>query len=144
MAEFSIHPAGTFNDAKIIDHGFDETEKGVPFLWTVFETSEGQIIGRFFITEKSIEYTLKKIKVMGFDGDDISELKDGTVLAGNLVQLVVSHEEYEGRIRAKVDWVNENNSVVGPRRSPSAAFTAGGFKALWKKIKTAQSDDIPF
>ena len=142
-----LHPEGTFDDTKIIDHGFDESsEQKTPFFWARFETEHGILTGRFYLTEKTVEYTVKKIAAMGFDGDSLSELADGTALADGLCQITVEHEEYENKNRARVGFVNPNHSVMGPSRNEEVAANLKQFDALWKseKKKKAEAGDVPF
>ena len=142
-----IHPSGTFNDAKILDHGFDQVgqNKSLRF-WVKFETTEGTIFGNFYLTEKAAEYTVPRIALMGYRGDNPGgDLADGSYLRDNLVQITVEHEEYEGKLKAVVAFVNENHSVGGPTRSEDAAQAANAFSALFKReAQKLDDEDVPF
>ena len=141
MAE--LHPTGFFDDAKIIDHGFDtSSEKGTLYFWVEYQTKHGRLTGYFYMSEKAIEHTLKKIAAMGFDGDDLDTLADGSKLAGNLCQITVNHEEYDGQQRARVGWVNENNAQVGPTHNDVAAANAASFNAMWRKKKKGGGNTV--
>lgn len=147
-------PTGTYDDCEIVDHGYDESpDKKTPYLWVIFQVPEqGQITGRFYLpkgSEKGLEASFKKIEAMGFEGDDLGELADGSKLAGNRVQITVEHETWEGTTRDRVGFVNQNHSTVGPSRNDSTAANVTTFNAIWKKGKGKRGqqpagDDIPF
>ncbi len=143
-----IHPAGVFNDVRIVDHGFDKSKNGAICLWVKFESDEGNVVGRFYLTEKAAEYTLDKIAVMGFAGDDLAELADGTAMRDNLVQITVEHDTWEDKTSAKIAFVNENHSTGGLKRDDAAAANVKNFNALWrtkaKKTPEKVQEEPPF
>lgn len=142
--------AGTYNDVEVVDHGFDKSSKGTPCFWTVFRLDDGQeITGYFYLSEKSAEFTFDKIAAMGAKGVPLKDLADGKALAGNLVQIVINHEEYDGKLKARVQFVNKNNSSGsnGPSRDENAAASAASYEQLWKKFQRTnivEDDEIPF
>lgn len=153
MAE--LIPQGTYDDVEILDHGFDESgQKKTTFFWVKFRVPEhGEILGRFYLpkgSDKGLEAAFRKIEAMGFSGEDLTELADGTLLAGNLVQITIEHEVYEGVTRARVGFVNPNHSTgTGPAKNDVAAANAKGFNAIWRKGKGKRSQaaadaDVPF
>lgn len=144
-----LHPIGTFNDVEILDHGFDESpEKNTPFFWVSYKTEIGNLTGRFYLTDRTVEYTIQKIEAMGFNGDSLAELADGTALAGNLCQITVEHETYEGNTRARVGFVNPNNSTIGPTHNEKAAANVKQFDTMWRVQRKggglAGADKVPF
>ena len=140
-----LHPIGTFNDVKITDHGFDESsEKKTPFFWAKFETEHGVITGRFYLSDKSVEHTIKKIGNMGFGGKSLSELGDGTALRDSICQITVEHEEYDSTWRARVGFVNLNNAVMGPTHNEVAVANVKQFDAMWRAHKKADPEVVPF
>lgn len=56
-----------------------------------------------YFTEKTWERTLDSLRYMGWQSDDLGNL-DG--LDANEVELVLDEEEYDGKKRLKVQWVN--------------------------------------
>jgi hypothetical protein len=145
-----LHPSGVFDDVEIIDHGFDEVgEKNSLRFWVKFQTGEGMVFGNFWLTPKAAEHTLKKIAIMwgaeAPDKPDMKSLDDGTELAGNVVQVTVEHDTWEGKTRAVVGFVNRNHAEGGPTRDENATSSASAFNALLRKtVKAAQDDDCPF
>ena len=144
-----LHPSGTFNDAEIIDHGFDKSSKKLtPYFWTIFKTEQGQVRGTFWLTEKSAEHTMTRIRDMGYEGDHLAGLADGTALVGKLVQITVEHDENDGKTYANVGFVNANNAIMGPTHDESVAASMSAFDALWRKkrgnVESMNDDDVPF
>jgi hypothetical protein len=127
-----MHSEGTF-DAKVTDHGFAPGNKG-PQLWVKFETSEGNIAGWFSFTDKAAQHTVKKIRNIGYQGDNIEQLNDGVSMRGMLCSIVVEHEEYDGKTRAKVAFVNRLGDTGGSLdRDDAAARNAARFNALLRQ-----------
>lgn len=95
--------------ARAVEWGLGKTEKGNRHVAVRFETfdAEGRpgesITWYGYFTEKTQERTLESLQHCGWEGDDITELAG---IERNEVQLVVEQEEYEGKRRAKVAWVN--------------------------------------
>lgn len=103
------------------------TYRAKAFEWTLTETKagDGQAFVNFrfvdeemggyemgwfgsFKSDKSTEITLKALRACGWKGVDVLELERADCgLDANVVALVVEHEEYEGKVRARVRWVNE-------------------------------------
>lgn len=64
----------------------------------------GQRITWFgYFTEKALPITVKALRTMGWQGDDLLNLQG---LDGNEVELVIANETYEGKTRPKVQFVN--------------------------------------
>ena len=130
----NLHPAGQFDDAVIIDHGYSKAKTGTVQLFVVFETTADKITGFFALTDKAIEYTLKNIRAMGFDGERLEDLADGKAMDGNLCQIQVDHEEWNGKTRAKVSWVNPVGAGGGGiERDADGPAVASRFNALLRK-----------
>lgn len=95
--------------ARAIEWALGKTEKGSRQVAVRFETFDDQdqpgerITWYGYFTEKTQERTLESLQHCGWEGDDITDLSG---IERNEVQLVVEHDEYEGKVRAKVAWVN--------------------------------------
>lgn len=140
MAE--LHPVGLF-DAMVLDHGFRESKKsGTLSLNISFQTEHGTLYTDLYLTEKAAEKTIEKLRAIGWQGDDLSELKDGTAMRGMKCKVTVSHETYEGTVRARVDWINDQNYTGSITHDDEAAVKARMFNAIAKKIK--KQDSVPF
>lgn len=141
----NLHPVGVFNDVTILDHKFGESKTGSIYFAVKFQTEYGIIWGDFYLTDKAAERSLEKIVLMGWRGTTLAELGDGTMLAGNLVQVTIEHDTYEGKTSSKIAWVNENHSVGKVTRDDAATASACRFDALARKVQqaAAPSDGHP-
>jgi hypothetical protein len=86
----------------------ESSEKKTKQVVVNFEITDGVDKGRKiawigYFTEKTVNNTLKALRVCGLTGDDLSSDQPLT----NPVSLVVDHEDdQEGKPRARVSWVN--------------------------------------
>lgn len=78
-----------------------------------------------FFTEKTLERTFKALRLCGWEGDNLADLSG---VDANQVDIVVEHESYEGKTRARVLWVNEAGSG-GVAIRPMAEAQAKAFAA---------------
>ncbi len=65
----------------------------------------------FFKTPKSSSIAIKALRMMGFKGDDFGAISEQEL--NSVVSIVVGHDEYDGKTRAKVQWVNDPNGGQG-------------------------------
>jgi len=142
----AIHPQGTY-DAVIMNHGFCMSKGKNPKeqFWAQFHTDAGQITGYFYLTNDAAEHTIKKIRAMGYQGDDLRLLSDGQALFKNLCQITVQHDENEGKIYPKVGFVNPFGHQAGPKNDDVVAANAKRFNALLKsvsKVEEKKSDKV--
>lgn len=124
------HPTGWFL-GEVIDHGFNEAGTNTPQIFVRLRSEAGEITAFLSMTEKAIEYTVKKLRACGYVGFDFGELEDGKLLIGNQVKYQVTSETYNGETRSKVGWINDPNSS-GMERSETAAANARRFNAILK------------
>jgi hypothetical protein len=107
----------------------------------LFEITQGEHAGKAvtwfgYFTENTTERTLDSLRHCGWDGDNFVELKG---LDANEVEIVVEEEEYEGKRRTKVQWVNRPSRLAmrepmnGQAQAAFAAKMRG--KALQHKQK---------
>ena len=102
-----IKEAGDYA-VKVITSEFGQTETGTPFFTLEFANDDGDTIrGWLYLSDKAFPYSVKALKdAFGFDGDfetlpDQVNQKD--------CRIVVQLEEYEGKERAKVQFINNIN-----------------------------------
>lgn len=142
MAE--LHPAGPDFVATILDHSFRESKnKGTLSLCVIFQTEHGTLYGDFYLTERTIEKTIEKITAMGWEGTDLQELNYGTVLRGNKCRISVEHEEFDGKTRAKVGWVNPIDWQPGLSHDDEMAVKVKMFNKFVSKPQK-KTDKVPF
>lgn len=113
-----------------------ETSKGDPQVVVEFQLlNEGyeQVKINWFgyFTEKSRERTIESLRTAGWTGDDLTDLSElATRDDIPQVELVIENETYEGKTRAKVQWVNQPGSVHGGK--VLAPDKAKAFAAMMK------------
>ena len=140
------HTAGSFA-AKVITHGFTTTMKGADQLAIEFETSEGKVTAYLALTDKAAQYSIDKIRAIGFCGDDMGQLADGTAMAGMQCTIEIQHETYNGKVLARVGWIypaGETGHGNGIKRDAGAALKAQAFNALLAKAKKIGPVPAPF
>lgn len=156
-------PAATYL-AMIENYGLSQTNSGSPQYAVQFKIVEdgeakGQTLtwyGSLGASEAALDITMKALATMGMKGDDIADenLLDKTVP----YRVVVVHDSYQGRVSAKIRFVN---SASGPAfKKPSdpskiAASLKGSILAAQKRLaakgdvpkeedENASKDDLPF
>ncbi len=65
-----------------------------------------EIVWFGYFTDKTAERTLESLRYCGWDTFDLGDLS-AEVIGRNIVQIVVEHENYQGKVYAKVAWVNK-------------------------------------
>lgn len=88
---------------------FGETKNHNPQVVLNFEIIEGDYAGRRvawfgYFTEKTSQRTVEALRYCGFTGDDLAAAV--YMPLDQEVQIVIEHEEYNGKWSAKVAWVN--------------------------------------
>lgn len=128
--------------AKAKEWTLAESSTGKPMVVVMFDiltegAAEKALTWRGFFTEKTTDRTIESLRFMGFEGDDLSQLKG---LDRNEVDLVVEDEEYtdengQPQLSAKVQWVNKpralmvKNAMVGDGLKAFAASMKEAFRA---------------
>lgn len=117
---------------------------------------EGQSITYYgFFSEAAFQYAVNSLRAMGWEGDDLADL---STVGKKPFSIVVKHEEYEGKLRAKVQFVNgdgvamknvmgtdEVKKFAASMRSKIAALSPT-VRATPKAVAPTQNttSDIPF
>jgi hypothetical protein len=138
-----LHPEGKF-PAKIMEHAIQTASTGTDQLAVRFETEYGSLWAWYAFTEDAAPHTVKKIRAMGYQGDDIGELADGIVLVGNECEVTVKHEMgRDGRPRAKVTRVSPpgGDKMVSDERATQAVRK---YNALLRSVPPRAKEDVPF
>jgi hypothetical protein len=106
---------GTHANVEIVSCGLGEQgDKKTPFIAIEFENKEGDTMTwQGWLSEGAKERTIKTLISLGFMGKSVADLanpdKGISDLFGEIgapVSVVVEEEEYEGKKRAKIAWVN--------------------------------------
>lgn len=125
--------------AKVKNAVLSESSKGTPQVILSFQNQAGEHIDAYlYLSDKALERTEKALRACGWVGDDISELmRDGVDLKE--VEIVVEDEEYDGKVRTKVKWINPIRKEMDADKAKAIAL------ALRKKFKGPADDDgVPF
>jgi hypothetical protein len=139
--------------AVVKDYGISETQAGDPQVFIAFDVAHGE--GTETLTwfgslkeGKAQEITLKGLLAAGFTGKDVSELADGpdggALPLGIEVSLVIENEEYEGKTRTRIRWVNKPGSGGVQRADATTAKAKLAKLGLAGKIAQvkAQNPDL--
>lgn len=141
-------------------------QKATPFIKVTFLLDGGEEIdwyGYASASDKAQEMLVKNLRTMGYQGNDPEELKGldqeqvGAFLPAQ-VSLKIEHEEYQGRVRPRVRYVNPasrplpvGSSIFGDMKAAFLAHPAAPAgppaKAAPKprpEPAHAEDDDIPF
>lgn len=128
--------AGTYK-AKIVSAGLTENQKGEAQARVDFVLEGGEAAVWFggFSSEKAMGYTVKQLTNAGWTTDDLGDLP---TIIGAEVEIVVQDDEYNGKVRQRVKYIN------GPRPVLDAEATAGfaaSMKARIAKARAAKGND---
>lgn len=87
-------------------------EKGTPFLALLCQTEQGEDLTAFlYLSDAAFERTTKTLReVFGFDNDFETVVEQVT---GKECSIVVEAEEYEGKERMRIKWVNPVGGGAG-------------------------------
>lgn len=97
---------------QVVSHQLGRSGTGTPHVAVLFEDVNGDRITWYgYLTDAAMESTLKALSAIGwdpmkFDGR-IDSLNGTDLLKGVEAEIVVEMEEYQGKPRPKVRWVNE-------------------------------------
>lgn len=129
--------------AKVTAAELGESSKGTPFLQLNFETREGSIARRLYLSEAAFDYSFKNLQeVFGFDGD-FENLKQ---LVGKDCSITTENElGDDNKERLVVKWIN---GIGGPKMDASArqslAARLSARAGVKPKAKPAATDGEPF
>ena len=117
---------GTFKARASTMRYTTSSSKGTPGVEVVFNLTDGpdkgsNITWTGWMTDGTRVRTAESLEACGFDGES-----DATITK-NEVYLVIEHEEYEGKTRARVQWVND--MARGPGSTPMDPAKAADVKA---------------
>jgi hypothetical protein len=94
-----------------------------------------------YFTDDSVDRTIEALRLCGFKGDELSELPRQKL--DQEVSITVEHEEYDGKTRAKVAWVNAAGGGM-KMANPLNATELRQFSAKYKaKVRSKPAVDGP-
>lgn len=94
--------------ARSFDFGVTDNDNN--FIKVGFEIIEGEYKGQFiswfgYFTKETAKRTVESLRYCGWSGDKISEEMPG--MGTQKVRIVVGEDEYDGKKRLRVNWVNK-------------------------------------
>ncbi len=125
------------NDGKYMARGrtltLGEAKTGTPQVAVGFEILDGggHISWHGFLSAAAEQRTIEAIQGMGWEGNDITELP-ALMDAGKLsrvVEIVVVNEEYNGKVRPKIKFVNAVGGRMAPLKGGALAYVQARIKA---------------
>ena len=145
-------PAGTYDAEVISDSLFsNSSKKGSRQVAVSLRTDAGDITWIGYLSDKAMPYTEANLATMGYDGESASSVK------GARIQIVVEHEEYEGKVQARVKYINEAGGGLArftPMSPSEESIVKAKLKAAALARKAAKGpgvakaapaeDDVPF
>jgi len=146
---------------KPVEWGLTKTSSGKPNVFITF--TNGLTWFGSLNEGKAREFTIRSLVNCGFRSDNLKALDMPNALDTNSdVSIVVAHEEYNGKTRARVQWVNKMGSLKASKEETAEMLNGldlrGDFmvemqdqgvemKKHTSPIQPAQSfdvNDIPF
>lgn len=117
---------------------FGVSSNGNDFIKLSFKIIEGEFADQYltwfgYFSEATHKRTLESLRYCGWSGTTIDEAMAG--LGSQKVRIVVEEEEYNGKSRLKVQWVNK----VGAPKEAQNRLDGGGLAALNARLSSAIS-----
>ncbi len=132
-AELGLTKAST----EQIGIGFEILQEGEYQGW--------HITGFFSFSDAAVDYTMEKMRNAGWQGDDVAALESLSPSQTDC-SIVIKHEEYEGKVSAKVAFVNNGGKVKmaaplegGQRQSFAARMRGKAIASRQSQPQAAQS-----
>lgn len=117
---------GTYR-AKVVGAAFGYSNSGNEQIGVKFETKQGDIMWYGYFSPAAMPYTLERLKTCGLPDNNLIKADE---MVGTEVDIIVEHEEYDGKTRLKVQWINPigGGGMRNPMDSDSLAEFARRIK----------------
>lgn len=147
-------PKGTYT-AKAISAEFGKSgNKGTDMVSVYLDVEgQGKITYFGYFTEATSERTIESLRTLGCTFPD-NRVTNLTGLGTNKVSIVVDHEDYEGKPRARVKWINPISGLKEENKMSDSAKSSLDARmknlVLAGKPRTAppsaqvEYEDLPF
>ncbi len=127
--------------ARAKEWDFGVSSNGNEQVAILFEITQGEHAGKtrtWFgsFSDAAIDRTLDSMRHCGWDGDSLANVEN---LQNNEVEIVIEEEEYQGKRREKIKWINKpaglklQHQLAGSARDAFAAKLRGKVIAHKKK-----------
>lgn len=138
----NITEAGDFT-ATVIHAEFGESKSGTPYLALSYGVNGSSITGWLYLSDKALTYSVKALReAFNFDGNFETAVAQ---VQGKSCRIVVEMEDYEGKVRPKVKFVNAPGGLTKSKPIPNAATFLNRLTAKAARLPAAPvTDDVPF
>lgn len=131
----NLIPVGTWPVTIAETYLGKSSQKQTPFLAIVVEDENGGRLTHWaYLSDAAVMFTVKLLEDLGWDpvSDDmqISALDRTDRLVGKIAEVVVHDEEFDGKVRRKIKYLNAPGGGVGPE-----AMETTEAKALSAKLR---------
>lgn len=141
-------PAGTYR-ARATGWVFGASRNGTEQIAVTFSITEGEHQGQTitwygYLSDEALARTVEGLRYCGWNVENVDEVDK---LSTNEVELVVEEDEYEGKLRSKVRWVNAIRAELPPEEQRKIALRIRDrvrAKKAEAKPSTAADDEVPF
>ena len=123
--------AGRHYKATVLSASLTESvTKGTPGISINFQTEDGEIEHTIYLTEKTVKRAATDLCLLGADEAQLRSWtyldNIGTVIQGSECDISTISEEYNGKSRVRVQWINEPRKAGGGNLASKAAQLFGG------------------
>lgn len=134
--EAVAYPIETDDGPTYVQFGESKT-KSTPMVVVNCEIIDGEEAGRRvaytgYFTDSTTQRTIESLRYFGFKGDDLAMLV--TQKLDQRVQIVIEHEDYNGKKYARVQWVNRPGGGGLKLQEP---LSKDGLRRFAAKMKSA-------
>lgn len=94
-----------------------------------------------YFSDGALSITLKALRTCGWKGTNLLEVEK---LGGQIVQVVLDNETWEGKTRLKVKWINDGSGPVVQGRMDDAQKRAFADRMAGKILAAGGDEKTPF
>jgi hypothetical protein len=151
-SQYDLIPAGTYT-ARALATSFGTTKNGNEELTVRLAVTGGDYEGRhvwarLYFTEKTTPRSLESLGHMGFAADFLElcePVNDASALLPTECRVVIEHDTYNGKVSAKVAWINSLYGQGGGamKQAPGSALDAPGKRAFAARMRAASGTPAP-
>lgn len=136
--------AGTYR-VKAVDHKFSKTKTGTDNIIVLLEVVDGEhegqrIVWYGYFTSKTTEFTIEALKLLGWDGEDLTTL-DG-LGEGVAEAVVINSTDQNGNPKLEVRYINAIGGGGGKLRVKNVV-EGDDLKALAAKLGLVKKTQGP-
>jgi hypothetical protein len=139
MSDNSNSLAGTHR-ARAQEWSLGMSSTGKEQIGVMFEIAGGPCDGKHitwfgYFTDNTVDRTLESLRHCGWASDNLADLD---TLNANEVELVIEDEEYDGKVRPKVKWVNRISRLQMKEQMTPAQVQAFAARLRGKAVASKQ------